>query len=134
MPVTVANTSLAVTNADTARQAVSGSLVLSGPTFCAPDGTVYTVPIDKRLVIDTVTVVGNHSDLNSYTIEVDTTQGGTFRQTFLNLLPTGAPFPAFSQSLRLYVDPGTQVKVLTSSNGHNSTFIGFSFFSHLVDL
>ena len=131
VPVTVANSSLAVTDTDAARQAVSGTLIL---TDAVSFGTLYTIPADKRLVMETAGVVGNRFDTNTYTIEVDTTQGGAFRQTFLNLLPNGAPFPALTQPLRLYGDPGTQVKVFASSDGQRSNFVGVSFSGHLVNL
>ena len=131
VPVTVANTSLAVTDADAARQAVSGTLILTDSAY---SGTLFTIPSDKRLVMETVSIIGNRFDANTYTIEVDTTQGGAFRQICLNLLPNGAPFPALTQPLRLYGDPGTQVKVFASSDGREAKYVGVSFFGHLVNL
>ena len=131
VPVAVTNTSLAVTDADAARQAVSGTLIL---TDSASNGTLFTIPSDKRLVMETVSIIGNRFDANTYTIEVDTTQGGAFRQICLNLLPNGAPSPALTQPLRLYGDPGTQVKVFASSDGREAKYVGVSFFGHLVNL
>ena len=131
VPVTVANTSLAVTDADAARQAVSGTLILTDSAY---SGTLFTIPSDKRLVMETVSIIGNRFDANTYTIEMDTTQGGAFRQICLNLLPNGAPSPALIQPLRLYGDPGTQVKVFASSDGREAKYVGVSFFGHLVNL
>ena len=134
VPVTVANSSLVVTDADAARQSINGTVVLSGTTFSAPSGTLYTVPANKRLVIETLYAVGGRNDANSYSLEVDTTKNGALFQTFLNLLPTGASYPAVTQPLRLYVEPGTSVTAFAQGNGHNAVFVGLSFTGHLVDL
>ena len=134
IPVTVANPSLAVTDADAARQAVTGHLLLFGPVFSSPSGTLYTVPADKRLVIETVSASSNRNDANSYTIEVDTTTGGMLDQTFLTLLPNSALYSTVAQPLRLYADPGSMVQVITQNNGHNAPLTGVAFAGHLVDL
>ena len=134
VPVTVTNPALAVTDAEAARQAVSASVILTGPVFSAPEGTLYTVPANKRLIIETVNGIGNRRDANSYTIELDTIQGGELRQTFFTLLPSTAPYPAFSQTLRLYADPGSQVRAFASSDGRATPFVGLSLSGHLVDL
>ena len=134
VPVTVTNPSLAVTDADAARQAVTGALSLSGPVFSSPYGTLYTVPANKRLVIETVTAISERNDLNAYTIEVDTTTGDMLDQTFFTLLPNGALYETLSQPTRLYADPGSKVQIFTQNNGHNAPFTGVSFSGHLVDL
>ena len=134
VPVTVANPSLAVTDADAARQAVTGNLILSGPVFSSPSGILYTVPASKRLVIETVAAISNRNDANAYTIEVDTITGGVLEQTFVTLLPNSALYSTLAQPLRLYADPGSTIQVIVQNNGHNAPFTGLSFAGHLVDL
>ncbi len=127
VPVTVANTSLAVTDAAAARQAVSRTLTLSGEIFTVPFGTLYTVPANKRLVIETMSAVSNRNDANGYTFFINTTEGGTATQTFFNLVPNGARYSAASQPMRLYVDPGSTIEIGAQNTGNNAPFVTISF-------
>ena len=133
-PVPVSNPSLATTDADAARQAVTGNLILSGPVFSSPSGILYTVPASKRLVIETVSAISGRNDANAYTIEVDTITGGVLDQTFVTLLPNSALYSTLAQPLRLYADPGSTIQVIAQNNGHNAPFTVLSFAGHLVDL
>ena len=132
--VTVTNPLVGVTDADSARQAVSSQITLSGPVFSAPSGTLYTVPADKHLVLESMSVAGNLSDTNKYSIFVTTTQGGVETQTFFDLVPDGSRFPGMIQPMRLYPDPGTKVDIGVQTAGTKTPFVAISFSGHLVNL
>ena len=139
VPVTVANAPLAVINQDSdnpARHAVGRNITLSARTTVGSlTGTLYTVPTNKRLVLEHLSASTNlGNDANGYNIEVDTVQGGNQVPTFFNEVPDAAPYSSASQSVRLYADPGTQVSVVVYSSSRNPENFVVSFSGYLEDL
>ena len=87
--VSVANTPLAVLNRDTdnpARHAVGDTLNLGSESLGKVlVGSLYTVPANKRLVIEHLSATANQDhDANGYNIEVDTVQNGSQVATYFN--------------------------------------------------
>ena len=137
--VSVANTPLAVLNRDTdnpARHAVGNTLHLVSESLgTILIGSLYTVPANKRLVVEHLSASANTGhDANGYDIEVDTVQNGSQVATYFNEVPDAAPYSAASQSVRLYGDPGTVVSVNVFPSSHSLPDINVSFSGYLVDL
>jgi len=122
VPVTVANPSLAVTDADAARQAVTGNLILSGPVFSSPSGILYSipVPVGKRLVIQTVSLWRNGTLTPGEGVRgyVGCTVKGSTIFYPLPFAPTdGTVVPGTMQAVTLYADPGTDLFFNAFRNG-----------------
>jgi len=108
------------------------------PTSRQETGTLYTVPAGKRLVIETVS---GRASVNSGTrirATLHTRSGGFLMPTELIFESQGADGPetrwAFTHSVRLYADAGTNVDftfIRNSSESQGSK--SYSFSGYLID-
>jgi hypothetical protein len=86
------------------RQLIQRNCTVSVPAgFTSGERTVYEVPAGKRLVIE---FAGINQFLNSPDLSIMTTVNG---ETVVHKLSGG------SQTVRLYADPGTQIKTFAST-------------------
>ena len=96
----------------------------------------FTVPRDKRLVIEHVSVDGFGDGF--IRTHIATTAGGRSAEHFLVSVPqgttqSGTPVFRVSQPTRWYADPGTQVEVTNSITPANGAVTVVTISGYLVD-
>ena len=138
--VTVANTPLATTAADNpAKQGVQIEAdLLIDDTFRENDMQVYTVPLGKRLVIETVnSSTSRRGDESHYSIHyavaggLDKNQG----QGYFNQLPDGSPFSVGVSHTQLYADAGDKVFLqVDRTEASGKSYVSVTFTGYLVDI
>lgn len=114
----------------------------TGSRFSNSSLTIYTVPTDKVLVIDGVTVASNMSAVDRL---MDATFELSFNGGFFNLYvqpvaegvvtDTNAAVFRRTEKVTAYAGPGTQVTVFATRDGAalTSTAVLFGLAGHLVD-
>jgi hypothetical protein len=102
-------------------------------------GTIYTVPLGKRLVIEYVSMTASIPVGEVAELRVQTTAGGAGIVHYLPLTAPAVLFNGFGrvstgQQLRLYVDPGDSVNLeAIRSDSAGDGFFRFSLSGYLVD-
>ncbi len=136
VPVTVSNTVQNRDSDNSARQPVGITTELSSLTpGQIISKIIYTVPANKRLVIEMASVGSQSStDTNRYRIQLSTTVGTGVSYAIFSAAPSPAPGPGVCQPMRLYADPGTVVFADLLSNANNAPDVAVSFSGYLVDL
>jgi hypothetical protein len=129
-----------------------GSSLLSMYT----NATIYTVPLDKRLIIEYFSCRSRGSNSTSYSCNIST---GTYPDDVEHLLPTTMyghygivnnsgnvtnppAFMSAGQRVQIYADPGTEVLVgayrqnqaIASLLEYSDEYITFSVSGYLVDI
>lgn len=123
-----------------ARQPIQSDIVLQIPDVTRDiTGTIFHVPLNKRLVIEfvsaEVSILGNEK----FVMQIQTKLGGSVSNHFMmpNLIGTFPPNDIFevSQQTRLYADPDTDVLIKIHRNaGGGIGDIESSISGYLVDI
>jgi hypothetical protein len=83
---------------------------------------IFTVPAGKRLAIEQVTVRGHNLGFSAVLVAIETTVGGVTTRFFLpvngqGFSPIGVDRFAASHQMRIFADPGTQVRFVATVEG-----------------
>jgi len=95
---------------------------------------VYTVPVGKRLVIEAINSFSNiPNDTRSHSIAL---YSGSASSNFFeyNLLPTTAPYSAFSQKILIYGEAGQNVNAFVQTTENATPAIYVTLTGYLVNV
>ena len=140
--VYLAGTPLPVFDADNARQPFQvdqvGFASINGQINAS--GVMAHVPDNKRLVIEQITAIGLSPNGRIVNAGLETTTGGVTAHHDLLVVDQGVSASAYlyqnvSQQVKLYADPGTNVRAYFERNDNrNSATLYFGFSGYLIDV
>lgn len=125
-----------------ARQPIQSDTVLQTPDVTKDiTGTLFHVPLKKRLVIEFVSAEVSLLQNEKFTFHIQTKLNGSISNHFMTPNLIGIKFEdnndtfAISQQTRLYADPGTDVLIQFHKNaGGGEAKIETSISGYLVDI
>ncbi len=132
VPVVVSNVPLSITTVDSpSRQPVQIKEVFD------TNGTnhvIYTVPAGKRLVIEAINSFSNvFNDTLSHSITLYSGSGGSNFFEY-DLLPTTAPYSAFSQKILIYGEAGENINAFVQTTGNATPAIYVTLTGYLINV